>query len=196
VRNKSYVEEDGQYAGGVVNVITKSGTNAFHGSLFEFLRNDKMNANVWTPGGTLTKAPLRRNQYGVSAGGPIKHDKTFFFGTWSGLRQITSTLLNTAVVPTALERTGDFSQSKVAPTDPNTKKPFAGGLIPLAPYFFVADLRTGLVVSVAVTLSALFIFGCIKAKFTDIPWWRGGSQTMLIGGLAAAAAFAIAGLFR
>jgi VIT1/CCC1 family predicted Fe2+/Mn2+ transporter len=72
----------------------------------------------------------------------------------------------------------------------------AGGFIPLAPYFFVADLQTGLVVSVGVTLTALFIFGCIKARFTGISLWRGGSQTILIGGLAAAAAFTIARLFR
>ena len=72
----------------------------------------------------------------------------------------------------------------------------AGGLIPLAPYFFLNDLETGLEASVAVTLSALFIFGCIKARFTGIPMWRGGLQTTLIGGVAAAAAFAITRLFR
>jgi VIT1/CCC1 family predicted Fe2+/Mn2+ transporter len=72
----------------------------------------------------------------------------------------------------------------------------AGGLIPLGPYFFLANLETGLLASVGVTLSALFIFGCIKARFTGIPLWRGGFQTTLIGGLAAAAAFAIARLFR
>src|SRR4029077_19062750 len=129
VITNSYSAEFGKFAGGVVNVITKSGTNSFHGSLFEFLRNEKMNANVWTPGGTLAKAPLRRSQYVVSAGGPIKRDKTFFFGTWSGLRQITSTLLNNAVVLTALERAGNFSQSKVVPTDPSTKLPFPNALI-------------------------------------------------------------------
>jgi VIT1/CCC1 family predicted Fe2+/Mn2+ transporter len=72
----------------------------------------------------------------------------------------------------------------------------AGGLIPLCPYFFLHDLQQALAASVAVTLSALCIFGCIKAKFTGIPLWRGGMQTTLIGGLAAAAAFAIARLFR
>jgi VIT1/CCC1 family predicted Fe2+/Mn2+ transporter len=72
----------------------------------------------------------------------------------------------------------------------------AGGLIPLAPYFFLNDLDSGLTASVAVTLCALFIFGCIKGRFTGIPMWRGGMQTTLIGGLAAAAAFAIARLFR
>jgi len=126
----SYSAEYGKMSGGVINVVTKSGTNQLHGSLFEFLRNDKLNANVWAPGGTLTKAPLHRNQFGGTAGGPIKHDKTFFFATYSGLRQVTSTLLNTAVVPTALERMGDFSQSKVQPVDPTTKAPYPGGKIP------------------------------------------------------------------
>ncbi len=71
-----------------------------------------------------------------------------------------------------------------------------GGLIPLAPYFIAAELKRALVASVAVTLTALFAFGGVKARFTGIPLWRGGVQTALIGGLAAAAAFGIAGLFR
>jgi hypothetical protein len=129
VITNSYSAEYGKMSGGVINVVTKSGTNQFHGSLFEFLRNDKLNANLWTPGGTLFKAPLHRNQFGGVLGGPIKRDKTFFFGTYSGLRQVTSTLLNTAVVPTALERLGDFSQSKVQPVDPATKAPYPNGRI-------------------------------------------------------------------
>jgi VIT1/CCC1 family predicted Fe2+/Mn2+ transporter len=72
----------------------------------------------------------------------------------------------------------------------------AGGLIPLAPYFFVQDVQAALVASVAVTISALLIFGCIKGHFTGIPLWKGGLQTASIGGLAAAAAFLIARLFR
>jgi VIT1/CCC1 family predicted Fe2+/Mn2+ transporter len=71
-----------------------------------------------------------------------------------------------------------------------------GGLIPLAPYFFVKDLNSALEASVAVTLLALGFFGGIKGRFTGIPVWRGSSQTVLIGGLAAAVAFAIARLFR
>ena len=72
----------------------------------------------------------------------------------------------------------------------------AGGFIPLAPYFFTEDVQKGLPISIAVTLTALLVFGCIKARFTGIPLWRGGLQTTLIGGLAAAAAFGIARLFR
>ena len=71
-----------------------------------------------------------------------------------------------------------------------------GGLIPLAPYFAAHNLDTALNASVGVTLTALFVFGGIKARFTGIPVWRGGVQTTLIGGLAAAAAFGIARLFR
>ena len=71
-----------------------------------------------------------------------------------------------------------------------------GGLIPLAPYFAAQNLDNALIASVAVTLTALFVFGGIKARFTGIPVWRGGVQTTLIGGLAAAAAFGIARLFR
>jgi VIT1/CCC1 family predicted Fe2+/Mn2+ transporter len=72
----------------------------------------------------------------------------------------------------------------------------AGGLIPLAPYFFAATLEKALVASIAVTGLALLIFGAIKARFTGIPLWRGGFQTVSIGGLAAGAAFLIARLFR
>lgn len=72
----------------------------------------------------------------------------------------------------------------------------AGGLVPLAPYVFLSDLTVALFISIGVTVSALFAFGCIKARFTGIPVWRGGFQTTLIGGLAAAAAFAVARRFR
>jgi VIT1/CCC1 family predicted Fe2+/Mn2+ transporter len=71
-----------------------------------------------------------------------------------------------------------------------------GGLIPLAPYFAISELNNALLASVAVTISALFVFGGVKAHFTGIGIWRGGFQTALIGGVAAAAAFSIARLFR
>jgi VIT1/CCC1 family predicted Fe2+/Mn2+ transporter len=70
----------------------------------------------------------------------------------------------------------------------------AGGLIPLAPYFFLSSARTGLLVSVAVTLVALLIFGYVKGRFTTPRPFRSAWQTALVGGLAAAAAFAIAKL--
>ena len=127
VVTNSYSAEYGRFAGGVINIITRSGSNDFHGSLFEFFRNNDLNAYPW---GSATTAPLHRNQYGGSIGGPIRKNRTFFFGTYSGLRQITSSFLNSAIVPTALERTGDFSQSKVLPVDPLNLAPFPGSVIP------------------------------------------------------------------
>ena len=133
VITNSYSAEYGRFASGVINIITKSGTNQFHGSLFEYLRNNDLNANNW--GSVLATPPLHRNQFGGSFGGPLIHNKTFFFGTYSGLRQITSNFFNGAVVPTALERTGDFSQSKTKPTDPtNNAAPFPNNMIPMTKF--------------------------------------------------------------
>ena len=122
VQTNSYNAEYGRFASGVINVLTKSGTNAWHGSLFEYVRNTVFNANDW--GSQLDRAPLHRNQFGGTFGGPIKRDRAFFFFSYSGLRQTTSTFLNNAIVPTPLERVGDFSQSKTQPTDPATGKTF------------------------------------------------------------------------
>jgi hypothetical protein len=123
VQTNSYNAEYGRYASGVINVLTRSGTNAFHGSVFEYVRNTVFNANDW--GSQLDRSPFHRNQFGATLGGPIRHDKTFFFFSYSGLRQATSSFLNNAIVPTELERTGDFSASKTLPTDPATGKTFA-----------------------------------------------------------------------
>ncbi len=136
VTTNSYNAEYGRFASGVINIITKSGTNKFNGSLYEFVRNDAFNANEY--GSILKKAPYRRNQFGGSVGGPVIQDRTFFFFTYSGLRQTQSRFLSGARVPTALERTGNFSASPLAsqPRDPATgttlatATPFAGGIIP------------------------------------------------------------------
>ena len=123
VQTNSYNVEYGRFASGIINVITRSGTNAFRGSAFAFTRDGDLNAKEW--GSTQARPPLSRNQYGGTLGGPIAKDRTFFFGTYSGLRQTTQTFLNNAIPPTALERTGDFSQSRTIPTDPATGQPFA-----------------------------------------------------------------------
>lgn len=118
VQTNGYNAEFGRFANGVINVLTKSGTNKFSGSLYEFVRNDAFNANEW--GSLLEKAPYRRNQFGGTIGGPIYRNKTFFFFSYAGLRQTTSTFLSGAIVPTALERTGNFSASANRPRDPAT----------------------------------------------------------------------------
>jgi hypothetical protein len=131
VITNSYAAEYGRYQAGVVDVVTKSGTNQLHGALFEFFRDEKLNEKRWAPpGGVSARDPLDRNQYGAAFGGPLKRDKVFFFASYSGLRQEETYYRNTAVVPTALERAGDFSQSAIKPKDPTTNLPFAGDIIP------------------------------------------------------------------
>ena len=121
VLTNGYAAEYGRYSAGVVDVVTKSGTNVFHGAGFEFFRNEKLNAPRWVPPGTPSaKDPLDRNQFGGAFGGPVAKSKTFFFASYSGLRQEETYYRNTAVVPTALERAGDFSQSSLKPRDPMT----------------------------------------------------------------------------
>jgi outer membrane receptor protein involved in Fe transport len=122
VQTNSYNAEYGRFASGVINVLTKSGANQFHGSAYEFVRNTVFNANDW--GSQLARPPFHRNQFGATIGGPIKHDKTFFFFSYSGLRQTTSSFLSGAIVPTALERIGDFTASATKPVDPATGKAF------------------------------------------------------------------------
>ena len=131
VITNNYAAEHGRYPAGIVDVVTKSGTNQYHGAAFEFFRDEKLNAKRWTPPGvTATTDPLNRNQYGAAGGGPIKREKTFFFVSYSGLRQEETYYRNTAVMPTALERAGNFTQSAIKPRDPTTGQPFPGDIIP------------------------------------------------------------------
>jgi hypothetical protein len=127
VDTNNYSAEYGRFGNGVINVITRSGTNQFHGSAFEFFRNTNLNANTWN---ALTKPPLHRNQFGGSIGGPIVRNRTFFFGTYSGLRQTTTTFLSSAVVPSAAERAGNFSAITKPIIDPLSGNSFAGNIIP------------------------------------------------------------------
>jgi carboxypeptidase family protein len=88
VITSNYSAEYGYTSGGVVNAVTTSGTNQFHGTAFEFIRNNAFDAaNFFENAGGLKKAPFRRNQFGASGGGPIKKDKIFIFGAYEGLRQ-------------------------------------------------------------------------------------------------------------
>ena len=98
VLTNSYSAEYGRASGGVLTAVTKSGTNDLHGSVFEFLRNDKVDASRWETnarnrviGVEPEKAPFRRNQFGFTVGGPIKKNRTFFFGGYEALRDRTST---------------------------------------------------------------------------------------------------------
>ncbi len=99
----------GKTSGGVINAISRSGTNALHGSVYEFLRNSALDARNYFDGPTIPA--FKRNQFGASAGGPIKKDRTFLFGDYEGIRQsLGVTFVNTAV-PTAAARQGTLCSS-------------------------------------------------------------------------------------
>jgi len=88
VLTTNYSAANGRTSGGVISAVTKSGTNAFHGNAYEFLRNSALDAdNFFDNANGIKKPPFRRNQFGASAGGPIRKDKTFVFGDYEGLRQ-------------------------------------------------------------------------------------------------------------
>lgn len=143
VHTNSYSAELGLTGGGVINLVTKSGTNDFHGSVFEFVRNDALDANRWdfnrivdpATGRGRGKAKLRYNQFGFAVGGPIilprfgeggprtinGRDRSFFFFNYEGLRFKTASLAQTRV-PTAAERRGDFSSTFIV--DPSNPRNF------------------------------------------------------------------------
>ena len=131
----NYSAEFGANAGGLVNMVTKSGTNQIHGNLYDFLRNDKLDAtNFFTARAGEPKTPLRRNQFGGTVGGPIIRDRTFFFFSYEGFREQSSTTLFDNF-PTQLMRGGDFSELLSLPTpvtisDPATGLPYPGNVIP------------------------------------------------------------------
>src|ERR1700677_2460858 len=118
VETSAFSAQYGQFSSAVVTVITKSGTNKFHGGLFEFNRNTDFNAYPW---GSTVKNPYHRNQFGGNVGGPVKHDKAFFFFSYAGLRQVAGAALTGAVVPTANERLGDFTADTFKVNMPGTK---------------------------------------------------------------------------
>lgn len=126
ILTNSYSAQFGRGGGGVINVLTKSGTNEFHGTLFEFFRNDKLEASNFFLD---EAAPLRQNQFGATGGGPIIKDKLFVFASYEGLRRREGSTVN-VLAPTVLERSGDFSASANPPVDPLTGLPFPGNVIP------------------------------------------------------------------
>jgi hypothetical protein len=128
VQSSNYSAEYGGHAGANVQLQLRSGTNQFHGTAFDFLRNDVLDARGFFRPAPLQKPTLRRNQYGGVVTGPIIRDKTFFMGSYEGLKERRSTASTTSV-PTEAQRRGDLSGLGTI-TDPLTGAPFANGLIP------------------------------------------------------------------
>jgi len=116
-------------AGASVELSTRSGTNQFHGSAFEFLRNNALDARNYFASDIL---PFRRNQFGGTFGGPIKKDRMFIFGSYQGTRVQGGASPAISQPPTAAERQGDFSGIGSTIYDPQTGQPFPDNIIPTA----------------------------------------------------------------
>ena len=160
VLSNSFSSEFGGSNGGVIILNTKSGTNKFHGSALEYLRNDLMDApGFFAPvvNGAKIKPKLRYNLFGGTIGGPIRKNKTFFFFNYEGSRRQTG-FTSTLTVPTAIQRAGDFSKTTtaagtlIAIFDPATttsngstfvRQPFPGNIIPTARLDVVAQKVLG-----------------------------------------------------
>ena len=119
----------GDATGGVVNIVTKSGTDQVHGDAFEFLRNYAMDARNYF---ATSPNPLKQNQFGATIGGPLLKDRLFYFGSYQGTRTNTAQNGQVAFVPTAAERQGDFSDLLPGTqlVDPNTGVPFPNNQLP------------------------------------------------------------------
>ena len=134
VQTSSYPAQFGRAAGGVVNLTLKSGSNQFHGTAYNYLRNEVLDAeNYFTVG---AKPPYKRNDYGFSVGGPVKRNKIFFFFAWENL-VLRESFIDVNTIPTSKMRTGDFSELSATIYDPlkynsatNTRQPFPGNIIP------------------------------------------------------------------
>lgn len=125
VLTSNYPAQVGRSSGGVVSATTRSGTDSFHGDIFEFLRNSAFDARNFFD---TTKPPFRRNQFGGSAGGPLWKDRTFVFGDYEGLRQSLG-ITQVDTVPSPAARSGNLSTGAVA-VDPNILR-FMNAFIPL-----------------------------------------------------------------
>ena len=152
IDNSSFPAQYGRNSGAIVNLATRSGTNVYHGELFEFFRNNDLDARNFfnaakdSKGNFLTQAPFKRNDFGVDAGGPILKNKLFFFLAYEGLRQHQSLSVSTpvpsvddrATVPataTAIQKlltlipAANLAGTSKTPTDPNTFNLFSGGVL-------------------------------------------------------------------
>ncbi|MBL8174235.1 MAG: TonB-dependent receptor [Bryobacterales bacterium] len=129
VLTSAYDASFGRNAGGQISVVTKSGGNDLHGSLYEFFRNGAMDsANYFAPANE-PKPAYQRNQFGFSLGGPIVRNKTFFFTDYEG-RRAKEGITRLTRVPTQAERSGDFSAFPGLLINPYARQPFAGNRIP------------------------------------------------------------------
>lgn len=129
VQSTNYTAEYGGHAGANVQVQLKSGTNALRGTLFEYFRDDALNARNYFAQAPAPKPVLERNQFGGVLGGPIRRNQTFFMLSYEGVREKRESVAQTNVLTEAMRR-GDFSEVSTPIIDPLTGQPFPGNIIP------------------------------------------------------------------
>ena len=186
VQTNALQAQYGLHPAGVVNVVTKSGSNSFHGDVFDFLRNYDLNARpkglVEVSGSVAQPArdSLKRNQFGGVAGGRIKKDKLFFFGGYQQTAQRSNPGTNTAHVPTALTAVGNFSiedaatsaggcQSKaITLVDPTTRTPYPGNIIPQSLFDPAAKTLLSKYIPVSSDKCGVFLYG----QLANNPDWQ------------------------
>jgi Carboxypeptidase regulatory-like domain/TonB dependent receptor len=185
VQTNAMQAQFGLHPGGAVNIVTKSGSNAFHGDVFEFLRNYEMNARpkgLVEPSGSVVQPvrdSLKRSQFGGTAGGRIIKDKLFFFGGYQQTVQRSNPAQTTAHVPTALTLKGDFSvedaatsaggcqKTAVALKDPTTGNPFPGNIIPTS-RFDAASVKMLSFIPVSTDPCGTYVYG----QLANNPDWQ------------------------
>jgi hypothetical protein len=130
VQTNAFSAEYGKVSGGVISAVTKTGTNQIHGTAYEYLKNDVLNARNFF---AATRLPLRYNEFGGSLGGRILRDKLFFFAEVQGVRNPSSSPQVDYLVPSAAFRAGDLSAITTALKDPATGQPYPNNRVPVSP---------------------------------------------------------------
>lgn len=162
VQTNNFSAEFGRAGGAVINAAIRSGTNGFHGSAYNFLRNTSLNATGFFKPTRGMKPVLQQNQFGVTFGGPIIRDKTFFFMDYEGFRRVTRSL-QFATVPTAAQRSGNLG---VAVRNPFTGTEYSNGIIPtneITP--FAKSVMNALVLPLTNTTAT----GFLANNYEDLP---------------------------
>jgi Carboxypeptidase regulatory-like domain len=154
VLSNTFDAEYGRNSGAVINVVTKSGTNNWHGSVYEFMRNQSLNAKGYLD---LRRADDKQNQFGGTFGGPIKKDRTFFFASYEGRRVVHGISSDPVIVPTAAERAGDFSATPFDPTAVVGTDTFAA----------ILNARCGVGATTGATYNSLFPTNVIPTNCFD-----------------------------
>jgi hypothetical protein len=173
----SFDAEYGKFSGAVMNAITKSGTNSFHGDVFEFLRNDKLDAaNFFTP----VKSELRRHQFGFTAGGPLWKNKLFWFTDYQGTRQVAGAETGIVTLPPAAQFQGNFDPSLFGQVQlvngvpqpgtfvGNAVDGVAGGTCPACGWPTLLTQRLGLPAGTVQTGEPYSFVGCTSTNYVSI----------------------------